>query len=409
MRVTAGSAPSLTGGSPNDRIRRNNLRTLLSILHHGGVHSRAELTRLTGLNRSTIGALVGELTALGLAYETEPSETGTVGRPSPLVHANENVVALAVNPDVDAIIIGVVGLGGVVHKRVRFQTSGVPTVQETINIVSAIVEGMRGELDEKYHVVGVGLAVPGLVTAEEGVIALAPHLEWRDEPLAAPIAAALGYPALAANDANLGTVAERLWGIGRGVQNMVYLNGSTSGIGGGVIVDGHALSGARGFAAELGHTSVHVGGRACFCGRTGCLETEVSLVRLLAVLGRESIDADELEQIIASSDDPEVHDEIERQLDRLALGISNLISVFDPELVVLGGFLGTMFSADPERLRQRVARASFTRLAEGVRIERAELRSRQLLIGAAELAFGPLLDDPAAVAATAIAPRASAV
>src|SRR6195952_3681390 len=153
MTLTRASRPLNAGvGNSNDQTRRHNLSTILTMLHHGGAQTRAQLTRQSGLNRSTIGALVTELADLGLAYETEPEDSGLVGRPSPIVHANEKVVVVTVNPDVDAITIGVVGLGAQLHKRIRFETAQVPTVRETVNVVTAVLAGMRSELDAQFRV-----------------------------------------------------------------------------------------------------------------------------------------------------------------------------------------------------------------------------------------------------------------
>lgn len=384
-------------GNSNDQTRRHNLSTVLTTLHHGGAQSRAELTRRLGLNRSTIAALVGELAERGLAYETARTEHGTVGRPSPLVHPNERVAAIAVNPDTDAIIIGLVGLGGVVHKRIRYETDGSPTVRETVKIVKAVVDGMRGELESTYRIAGVGIAVPGLVRADTGLVAVAPHLDWHDEPFAELISEALGYPAVAGNDANVGIIAESIYGAGQGVNDLVYVNGSPSGIGGGVLVGGVPLVGAQGFAAELGHTLVNTAGSLCHCGRTGCLETEVQLDKLLAVLGRDTIDGDELDLLLMSNTDPVVDAEVTRQLDVLSVGLADIVSVFNPERILLGGFLGSLIAAHPERLREGVQAASFRQLADELVLERAKLRSRLLIVGAAELAFRPLLADPAGI------------
>ncbi|RFA11059.1 transcriptional regulator [Subtercola boreus] len=379
-------------GNSNDQTRRHNLSTILTFLHHGGPQARAQLTGLSALNRSTTGALVVELTELGLAFETEPADSGRVGRPSPIVNANANVVAITVNPDIDAVTVGVVGLGGVLHHLVRRETDAVPTVGASIRIVQEVLDGLRDEL-AGYRVVGVGIAVPGLVDSREGVVALAPHLGWRDEPVARPFADALGLPATVANDAALATVAESLFGAGRGVQDLVYLNGSASGIGGGVLAGGVMLRGRQGYAAELGHTLVNSSGIRCHCGKRGCLETEVNLGRLLEVLGRETAGLDEVDALIAAV--PDARPEIERQLDVLALAIGTFVSVFNPESIILGGFLGSLYEADPSRLRASVDAASVAGLAEPVRLERAQLRSRLLTTGAAELVFADLLADPA--------------
>jgi predicted NBD/HSP70 family sugar kinase len=248
-------------------------------------------------------------------------------------------------------------------------------------------------------VVGMGLAIPGLVRAADGRVTLAPHLGWRDEPLAKKIEETTGYATVAGNDANVGMIAETLFGAGQGVSDLVYLNGSTSGIGAGVLVEGRPLTGARGFAAELGHTLINSRGEACHCGKRGCLETEVNLARLLEVIGQQSLDADELDLALARATGRALRQEMERQVDLLGEAIAGFMSTFDPEMVLLGGFLGSLYGAMPERLERRVEQLCLAPLAGNVRIERARLRSRLLMVGAAELAFQPLLADPIDVAA----------
>jgi predicted NBD/HSP70 family sugar kinase len=231
------------------------------------------------------------------------------------------------------------------------------------------------------------------------VVRLAPHLEWAEEPFAAELAAATGYPVLAANDAHLGANAERLFGAGTGAADLVYLNGGASGIGAGVIVGGAPMTGISGYAGELGHTLVNSSGVRCHCGAIGCLETEVSQRALLRVLGRASADPDELEQALRAAvqaGDTAVVAEVERQLGFLATALRTATNVFDPERIVLGGFLGALHELAPERLPGLVAAQALAASAETLTITRAALGSDILLIGAAELAFGPLLASPSA-------------
>jgi len=386
------------GGSSNDQLRRFNLSMILTMIHHSSGCSRAELTRRTGLNRSTVSALVAELVELGMAFEGEPEDLpGRVGRPSLQVFPSPKIAAIAVNPDVDAITVGLVGLGGEVIRRIRFDTARIPTVTETVNAVKAIVDGMRGEFEQNYRIMGVGVAVPGLVDTIDGRVLIAPHLGWRDCSLTGPLAKAVQYPVFAGNDASLGAIAESLFGAARGASDLVYLNGSASGIGGGLIIGGSPLRGTSGYAGELGHTLVNSVGVRCHCGRIGCLETEVSMQRLLAVLGLPRADQDELDIALGVSRDPEVLREVARQIDFLSVAISNFVNMFDPEMVVLGGFLGSLLSVGRERLAEAVSVSSLGTLGHAVLLERAQLRSRLMMVGAAELAFAGLLDDPAGV------------
>jgi predicted NBD/HSP70 family sugar kinase len=389
------SSPGPEVRRASDLVRQNNLSAILTRLHHRGAISRSSLSTELGLNRSTIAALVSELADLGLVYETARSEQRTVGRPGFDVHPNTVVAALVVNPDIDAVIIALVGLGGEVHKRIRFPTERPPTVKETINIVRVVVEGMSNELHTFFRIVGVGVSVPGLVEAGTGTVTMAPHLVWRDEPLAELMTEALGYPVMVANDADIGLLAENIYGVARGVENLIYLNGSASGIGGGVITGGTALRGSQGFGGELGHIRAHGDfSKACHCGRQGCLETEVRLDTLAALLDRADLDLDEFDRLVSATDDPAVRDEISRQLDLTAAVLVDLVSVFNPELVVLGGFLGSLHTAQPDRLTTALAASAFGTLRRPVRIERAQFRSRQLIMGAAEIAFAPVLTNP---------------
>ncbi|HTV22285.1 MAG TPA: ROK family transcriptional regulator [Polyangiaceae bacterium] len=382
-------------GTGNAQTRQHNLSSVITNLHHSGSLTRAELTRRTGLNRSTVAALVGELEDAGLAFETAAPEGGGVGRPSPLVHANGKVAALALNPDVDAIDLGLVGLGGLLHARVRHATSSAPSAAATVRWVRKLLEKLQPSLDE-CQVVGIGVAVPGLVQSETGVVTLAPHLDWHDEPLAQMLAEATGYPAFAGNDANLGMIAETVFGAGRGVSDLVYLNGSTSGIGAGVLAGGRPLWGARGYAAELGHTLINSNGRRCHCGQRGCLETEVNLHRLHAALGAEplTLSAEAMQRAMRGGAGSAIKVEVRRQLDLLGQAIAGFVSTFNPELVLLGGFLGTLHDTMPSRLEACVSRQTFAPAAAGLKIQCVGLGENLLMVGAAELAFQALLANP---------------
>lgn len=389
--------------------RRGNLSRLLTSVHRGGPSSRAALTRQTGLNRSTIAGLVAELVGAGLVSEGIAESARSVGRPSPLVIAESSVVALTVNPDIDAVTLGLVGLGGVVHKRVRYPTGGSLTADEAVNLVEALVAGMRSELDSRFSVLGIGVAVPGLVERATGTVTLAPHLRWRDEPFAARLTEATGYRCVVANDARTALVAEGLFGAGRGRAEFVYLNGSASGIGGGIVAAGRPVLGRHGYAGEFGHRVVHPGGLPCHCGRIGCLETEVRRDRLLAAVGLDDVTAEQLPQALTEAlaegltrkRSTEVRAELDRQVGWLAQGLSDVVTALDPEAVVLGGFLATLADASGGRLQELVRSTGFAALSGDIEVVAAELGTDLLTIGAAELIFADLLADPQSYASLA--------
>lgn len=382
-------------GNSNEQVRRHNLSVVLGLAHRAGGLSRAQLTRHTGLNRSTIADLVGELVDRDLVIEAEPDSSGQVGRPSPIVRPNPKAVCLTINPEVDAITIGVVGLDGTVLKRVRYPSPRSTSAKEAVAICAAVIEGMRSELETRYFTFGIGVAVPGLVRERDGMVRLAPHLGWVDEPLARMLAEATGYAVVAANDASLGALAESTFGSGRDVSDLIYLNGGASGIGGGVIAGGASLAGIAGYAGEFGHTLVNSAGVICSCGAQGCLETEVARAPLLELVGLTDADGDELELALTTSTSPAVEAEVVRQLDYLAVALRNAINVLNPRLIVLGGFLGSLYAVAPAYLDEKMAQQPLLASRQEVKIVRSQLGSDLLMIGAAELAFESILSDPA--------------
>ncbi len=385
------SNPSPEGAASGD-LRRHNLSTILRIVHVSGPTSRANLTRITGLNRSTVKDLVGELTERGLVIEGPGAEGGSVGRPSPMVRPDPEVLAVAVNPDVDAIVVGLVGLGGRVQARERVPTDGSPSVEESVTIVEDALARLASSVDGR--ILAMGIVVPGLVRLSDHVVTDAPHLGWLDSDVASAYRERFALPTSVDNDANAGLLAEASFGAAKG-GDVVYLNGSTSGIGAAVLSGGRLLRGAQGFAGELGHTVVNPDGKPCRCGRFGCLETEVNLENLGAAAGTDRLDPESLENVLAPPRSATVDKEIDRQIGLLARGIADAVSAFNPGIVVLGGFLGALFDVRGEELTAAVTEASFTRLSSGTEIVRASLREKLLMIGGGEVAFAALMDDPA--------------
>ncbi|WP_267420547.1 MULTISPECIES: ROK family transcriptional regulator [unclassified Curtobacterium] len=422
---------------PTDVPRRNTAR-VLRIVHEGGPLTRADLTRLTGLNRSTTLALVGELVDLGLVGEdldggmaagaaagvaaggaggagAPAPGTGNApgtgrGRPSPTVRASADVVAAAVTVEIDAVTVALVGLDGSIRVRVTEHTAERPTAAEAVRLVAALLDGLHEEL-VGLRLVGIGVAIPGTVRVEDGLVRYAPHLGWRDEPFAEPLAAATGQRVRVANDANLGARAEHLYGSGRGVRDLIYLNGGASGIGGGVISAGRPLNGADGYAGEMGHTFVAANGIRCHCGAIGCLETEASRAALVAVTGVPADDLQALAAALADSvaqagagapaDGPSaVARVVDRQVAALATALRNAIHTVNPAVVVLGGFLGVLLGHVGDRIVTAVREQSMAAMADRVRIVPAALGRDVLLRGAAEIGFRDLLDDPTRVATT---------
>lgn len=388
----------MTDPSPGEGVRQRNLARLLRLVHLDGPLSRASLTEATGLNRSTIADLVAELGRVGLVEERAPDPSRRVGRPSPVVAVSPHVVAIAVNPEVDALTLAAVGLDRRIVLRERIDLDHLLTPEETANLVAGRIAQWRAGPLADARILAVGLAVPGLVRAADGLVRNAPHLLWNDAPVRDLVAAATALPTVVGNDATLGAHAEHLYGAARGIDHVVYLNGGASGIGGGLIVHGMPVAGAGGYAGEFGQNRPGIAAAADRRADGGVLEDEVSRTLLLEAVGLAAADEPTLAEALAASDDHAVAAEVARQRGILSTALANAVNVLNPSVVVLGGFLATLAAMDLDALADAVAAQAMPANMEGLDIRVASLAEDRLLIGAAEAAFEPLLADPARAA-----------
>src|SRR3984957_4993614 len=170
-------------GATQDVVRQHNLATLLGHIHRHGPTSRAQLTRLLSLNRSTIAALVDDLSARGLVAERTAAERGTPGRPSNLVTVRtDTIAALAVVLGVDAVTVAVVAPGGHLLERtqVGLDSEEDRSLAHVLATVGRIIKDLLGRCPPTIRLVGIGVAVPGVVRREDGLVHFAPNLGWRE-------------------------------------------------------------------------------------------------------------------------------------------------------------------------------------------------------------------------------------
>lgn len=383
-------------------MRRVNLSGVLTLLRSGGGLSRSQLVTATGLTRSAIGGLVAELSGLGLVRQDAATPDGTPGRPSPVVHIDDACVgALAIEITVDELGVAIVGLdGSVVHSRRVSRQRGGPSVVDAVADIVALVGalGVKSRDVNGRRLVGIGVAIAGLVDDATNVVVRAPNLDWTNVALGEQLSDALGLqlPLFVANDGDVGALAEARFGAGVGADNMVYVSGEV-GVGGGIFVDGRRVAGRSGFAGEIGHMPVNPDGQLCRCGATGCWETEIGEVTLLVRAGRDPdggarLIADVIEA--AKRGEPAATEALAEEARWLGVGIAGLINIFDPEIVVLGGFLGAIVPLIDDQLRARVEARSFQGLCRSVAVVGGALGGDAGLIGAAELAFEPLVSNP---------------
>lgn len=389
-------------GHRSETVRRANLGAIVRVLHGGGPQSRSDLVARTGLTRSAIRGLIGELVRGGLAIEGPAALDGTPGRPSPLVSAHPyGAVALALEIAVDSLAAAAVGLDGSVHVVER---SDLPrsrsSVADIARDLAALVERVRERLPDDSVVVGIGCAMVGVVRRSDGMVSMAPNLGWRDEALGEHLARTLGteVPITVANEADLVALAESRRGVARDVGDAALVWGSV-GVGGGLIVGGEPLTGVAGYGGEVGHMPINPNGLPCACGSTGCWETEIGTPALLRRAGYPPEGGhDAFDAVVrdAEADSPVALAAFAETGRWLGIGLAGIVNITNPSLIILGGRLARAYpflrSGMEAELDRRVLRAS----RHLVRVVPSGIGEDAPLIGAAELAFEPLLTDPAA-------------
>ncbi len=390
-------------GVAAEELRRHNLTAILEPLHLSGPMSRSALADRTGLNRSTIADLIGELSRLGLVEEGPGATNLGPGRPSPVARARpDGAVVLALELSVDSIAVATVGLGGHVYNQLRIARPRERfSPEETAQDIGKLVEPLLASLPEGHVLAGVGVAVAGIVRRTDGFVHLAPNLGWRNVALGELVAAGLGLSGSVelANEADLGALAEYRRGAGSGVHDLLYLAGE-AGIGAGIIQDGRPMLGSTGFAGEVGHTVINPDGRQCRCGGKGCWETEAGEAALARRAGLgNSVGPGLLEQVKAQAEagDARTLEALAETGRWLGVGIGNLINIFNPEVVVVGGAYQEIFPYLETSLAAGATAASLEAPREAVTILPGVLGVDASLLGAAELVLSGVIGNPAEV------------
>lgn len=393
-----------SSGANLDAVRRHNLGTVLRHLHEHGPATRAELTTLTGLNRSTVAGLVDELVARGVVSLGRAVSRGAPGRPSPLIAPRgDRVVVLALDIAVDSLAAALVGVGGEVLARLRVERHRAPaSPDETTDTVVGLGRELLDERGPEIHLLAVGVSIVGVVRTGDGVVRVAPNLGWRDVPLATDVGTRLGVdaPVRVGNDGDLGALAEHRRGAGVGRPSLLYLSGEV-GIGGGVLAGGRPLGGLGGSAGEVGHMLVNPRGRPCRCGATGCWETEAAEAALLRRAHRPETGGPQAVRAVladAAAGRRRATAAVEATARWLGLGIGSLANVLDPDRIVLG----SVFAALHHQAADVIADAAASQaISDHLDIVAAELGDDAPLLGAAERAFEAAMSDPTILPATA--------
>jgi predicted NBD/HSP70 family sugar kinase len=397
-------------------VREYNLALVLRQVADRGPRSRATLALETGLNKSTVSSLVGELIEARLLREVPIEEVpGRVGRPPQSVELDpEGPFVLGLEINVDYLAVWATDLAGTVRYRSFVANENrAASPEEVIAALARLADdALQQPFAESRHPMLATVAVPGLVDPT-GELAVAPNLGWVDVPVAALLKEALENPPYelrVENEANLGAVAELVDGAGRGLKDFVYVSGEI-GIGAGVVLRGELFRGASGFAGEFGHLTIDPYGPPCGCGGRGCLERLAGQDALLRLAGWDARmrcegSRPEWPGTMLAESAREGHARTLEALSQvghtLGIAIASLTNLLDPEAVLLGGY----FAPLTEWLKVPIEAELETRALAGrrmrCRVLPARLAGEAAVRGAVALSRRAALEDAAALPAARV-------
>ena len=390
-------------------IRRTNLAVVLQLVAAEGECSRAGIALRTGLNKSTVSSLVGELIAMGLLAETgEDEHPGRVGRPARLVRLNgDAVVGVGLELGVDALTVCALDLGGRLRLSMHAELEQAgrapePVLRRLAQYARAAIDELR---EDGARVAGVAVALPGLVDAHGRRLIVAPNIGWQDVPVSGLLERELGdgqgsgVPITIDNEANLAALAEHWEGAARDLDDVLCVTGGV-GIGAALLFGGELHRGAHGFAGELGHVSVDPRGAPCACGGRGCLETVAGRDAILARAGIPVSGPDGgMDALVAHATvgDPDALAALAEAGRALGVALAAAVNLVDPQAVVLGGHFGPLAPWLRPPVEQELARRVLASARGGCEIRACALGEDAAARGAAAGVLRDVMADPGAL------------
>jgi multiple sugar transport system substrate-binding protein len=387
-------------------LRRINRSQALRTVYFDGPISRLQASRLTGLSPATVTNVTAELLSEGIIIESG-SVDSEVGRPSTLLSINRNY----------GCFIGIEVREALIRTEVfDLMLSPLDSLSIPLSLIenppAQVARAIAGGINKlvvqlgfsRKQVIGVGIGMPGIVDSSRGVSVFASHWSWRDVPFQTLLEEDLDFPFFLENGANAMALAEHLFGTAKKEETLLVLS-LGNGVGAGIISEGKLFRGASNSAGEWGHTTVDINGPACRCGSHGCLESFVGSAGIIRrwLGGDEDSDGqghEDMQELIQSildasrEGDPRAAVVVEETLKYLGVGIANMINLFNPSKVIIGGWLGLLLGErDLASLRSVASTFTLPQPRASVSVERSRLGSTAGTLGAAALAMNHFLEN----------------
>ena len=394
-------------------VRELNLSLVLRLIHNEPSVSRAKIAHFTGLNKSTVSSLVDFLIDRKLIHETGINSVGT-GRPARLLEINPYAGSvIGAEFGVDFVAVAVTDFTGNILWRKKDSAHPADRQEETLAKVLDLIKQAIVVCNEKeLNILGLGIATPGTVNLEDGVLIFAPNLQWRNVPLRAYFSKHTGLKVFIENDANSAALGEHLFGNAKTSLDFIFVFAGI-GIGGGLFLNGHLYRGDMGYAGEIGHSPIMAEPfqSPCHCGNRGCWETyanQHSIIRRVQArldARRSSMVSTLMEEqeaplsitIIkqaADAGDKEVLEALSETGSAMGLGLATLLNMFNPEKIFLGGPLSIVGNYLLPAIKESAIIHALPEMRPNIEILLSSFEQDASLIGAISIVVDDILSKP---------------
>ncbi|NLF52173.1 MAG: ROK family transcriptional regulator [Leptolinea sp.] len=392
-------------------VRKFNTAVVLNTIRQHAPLSRAEVAKFTGLNRSTVSQIINTLLDRKLVQETT-LQVDRIGRPGLLLELNPSGgFAIGIEIGVNFLSLVATDFLANVFWRQRLKSDARDNVDTILERAYEMTEiGLEKGTAAGLQPLGIGLGVPGLVDLRHGELMFAPNLGWAHVPMAKLWSQRFDLPVFVDNEAKAAAVGEYYFGKSRGINNFIFLNAGV-GLGAGIMIDGKLFRGSHGFASEVGHMVMDKNGDLCGCGKRGCWETQVSpkaVIRRFQETLKQGVPStvllaadNDMDNIVfetianaALQGDNAALIAMQEVGEQLGLGIANLINVFNPEMVILGGELNYASEILLPVVRQVISRYAINLETQDLIIAASAHGRDACVMGAVALVLDDILHEP---------------
>lgn len=387
--------PTRTGDQ--NLVKQINKSIVFRAIQNKAPISRAQISKETRLNKATVSTMVLELINEDFVCEIGEGQSSGGRKPVMLYFNSHAGYSIGIDLGVDYILGILTDLSGNIIEKTTAKLSNTDSSLVITQIKSVIESLIKKAPESPYGIVGIGIAVPGLV-GSKGDILFAPNLQWENVDIKKTIEEHFKVPTTVENEANCGSHGEKLYGAGKNIANQVYIS-IGAGIGTGIIINNHQYKGVSGISGELGHMTIDVNGSKCSCGNRGCWELYASEKYLIKSIKLDELPAKDNDDYFngilksAKMGDPKVLKLLHSLGENIGVGIVNIINTFNPEVVIIGNRIAHLenWISNPidRTLEERLA--SYHKFKTEIRYTHLDTYSTSL--GAASFALANFFSD----------------